>query len=439
MPIQTSELTRFLCDLVRIDTTNPPGNELPAAQYVANVLREAGIDPVILESAPGRGNVIARLKGDGSARPMLLMSHLDVVPAEPKEWSHPPFQAELADGCIWGRGCMDCKVLTAMQLGVLLALKRDGVPLHRDVILAATADEEAGGELGMQWLVEQHPSLLDAEYAINEGGGFGLQFGQKRFYLVDSGEKGVCWIKLTAHGTPGHGSMPHSDNAVVKLSAALTRLGGAMLPHHRTRSVERMLHIVGQEMGLAARLFLPLLLSPTIEPVIQRMLAKRGQLGPALRAVLHNTVSPTVVRAGSKTNVIPAEAGAEVDGRLLPGQTPDDLLREIRPIIGPEIEAQVIKHGASWESEPASPLFDVFVQVLGERDPGCVVLPFLMPGASDGRFLAERGVRVYGFSPMRQEPGMNLMQLMHAPDERISEANLEFGADVLYDVLKRFV
>jgi len=219
----------FLRDLIRFDTTNPPGNELPAAQYIADTLRREGFEPVVLESAPGRGNVVARLRGDGSAGALLLMSHLDVVPADPQEWDHPPFAAELADGYIWGRGAVDTKQLTAMQMAVLLALKRENVPLKRDVIFAATADEEAGGVYGMDWLVKNHAGLVDGQYAINEGGGFGVEVSGRRFYVCQTGEKGVCWMKFTARGTPGHGSIPRGDNAVAKLCAALARLSQARL------------------------------------------------------------------------------------------------------------------------------------------------------------------------------------------------------------------
>ena len=203
MTINADMAVRFLRDLICFDTTNPPGHELPAAQYVADVLRREGFDPVILESAPGRGNVVTRLRGDGSAGALLLMSHLDVVPADPDEWDHPPFAADVVDGCIWGRGAVDTKQLTAMQLALLIALKRENVPLKRDIVLAATADEETGGEHGMAWLVQNYPEWVDCEYAINEGGGFGVEVGSRRMYLCQTGEKGVCWLKLTAKARQG--------------------------------------------------------------------------------------------------------------------------------------------------------------------------------------------------------------------------------------------
>lgn len=438
MSIHSDMAVQFLQDLIRFDTTNPPGNELPAAQFIADILSREGLDPQVFEPAPGRGNVVARLRGDGSAGGLLLMSHLDVVPAEPQEWSHPPFAAQVADGYIWGRGAVDTKQLTAMQLAVLLMLKREGVPLKRDIVFAATADEEMGGLHGMGWLVQSHADVLNCAYAINEGGGFGVQIGSKRFYLVQTGEKGVCWLKLTAKGTPGHGSIPRSDNAVAKLSAALARLSRASLPQHRTATLERLVHALAAGFQFPVSWLLPLLLNPTLEPAILRQMGEKGEMGLVMRATLHNTVSPTVLRAGSKTNVIPSEATAEVDGRLIPGQQPEDLLREIRPYLGEEIEVEVIGHSQPYESEPDSPLFALFQQVLAEHDPGCIAVPFLVPGATDGRFLAEKGVKVYGFSPLRQEPGMSVLELAHARNERISVANMEFGTQVLYDVVRRF-
>jgi acetylornithine deacetylase/succinyl-diaminopimelate desuccinylase-like protein len=428
----------FLRDLIRFDTTNPPGNELPAAQYVADALRQEGIKPVVLESAPKRGNVVARLRGDGSAGALLLMSHLDVVPADPQEWDHPPFAAEVADGYIWGRGAVDTKQLTAMQLAILLTLKRENVPLKRDVVLAATADEELGGIHGLGWLVQNHPEWVESEYAINEGGGFGVEVWGQRFYVCQTGEKGVCWMKLTARGTPGHGSIPRGDNAVAKLSAALARLSQARLPQHRTETVERLVRSLAATRGFPMSLILPLVLHPLLEGAILQRIEGQSELVAVLRATLHNTVSPTMLQAGQKTNVIPSEATAAVDGRLVPGQQPEDLIREMRPYIGDEIEVEVVGRSYPYESEPASPLFDLFQQVLDEHDAGSKLVPYLLPGASDGRFLAEKGVKVYGFSPARQEPEWSTLELAHGRNERISLANMEFGTQVLYEVVRRF-
>jgi len=435
--IEANLSVKYLQDLIRIDTTNPPGNELPAAQYLAEALRQGGLEPTVLESSPGRGSVVARLRGDGSQRPLLLMSHIDVVPAEAREWTHPPFAAEIADGYLWGRGAVDTKNLTAIELATLLTLKHAGASLKRDIIFAATADEEVGGKYGMAWLVNTHPELVDAEYAINEGGGFGVEIGGKRFYLVQTGEKGVCWMKFTVKGTPGHGSVPHADNAVAKLAAVLARAAQARLPQHRTATVDRLVRALAAAQPFPTSVMLPLVLNPMFEPLILRQMAKAGAVGMVLRATLHNTVSPTVLKAGSKTNVIPSEATAEVDGRTMPGFKPEDLVRELRPYIGDEVQVDITTSSDGYESEPASPLFDLFQQVLSEHDSGSVAVPFLVPGGTDGRFLADKGVKVYGFSPLKQEPGLNVLEMAHARNERISLANLEFATRVVYDVVRK--
>lgn len=441
MTVLTSATTDLaidlLRDLIRIDTTNPPGNETAAAEYIASVLRRDGLDPVVLEPAPGRGSVIARLRGDGTAGALLLMSHLDVVPAEAQEWDHPPFAAEIADGYIWGRGATDTKNLTAAQLAILLTLKREGVPLRRDIVFAATADEEAGSTNGMEWLAQTHPSLLECEYAINEGGGHGVEIGGRRFYTCQTGEKGVCWMKLTARGTSGHGSMPREDNAVAALCTAISKLAQARLPLHITTTVEQLVHTIDQSQGLGGAL-VTALFDPEHETEVLAQMGQYPELVALLKATLHNTVSPTMLQAGQKANVIPSEASAVVDGRILPGQTHDGFLQELQPYLGTRVQVDIIGRSSPYESEPASPLFELMRQVLQEHDPGCVLAPYIVPGATDGRILARKGVRVYGFAPMRAEPGWPALEMAHARNERISLANMEFETRVLYDVVRRF-
>jgi acetylornithine deacetylase/succinyl-diaminopimelate desuccinylase-like protein len=290
----------------------------------------------------------------------------------------------------------------------------------------------------MGWLLENQPELIDCQYAINEGGGFAVDAGRQRFYMCQTGEKGVCWMKLTARGTPGHGAVPRGDNAVAKLSTALARLSKAHLPQHRTATVDRLVRTLAAAQTFPARALWPLVLHPFLEGMALRYMEGQSDMPAALRATLHNTATPTVLRAGIKTNIVPGEATAEVDGRLVPGQKPDDLLREMRPYIGDEIQVEFLNRLQPSESDPASPLFDLCQQVLDDHDPGSKVVPFLVPGATDGRFLATRGVKVYGFSPARPEPGWNVLEMAHARNERISLANVEFGTRVLYDIVRRF-
>lgn len=427
----------LLRDLIRIDTTNPPGNETAAAEYIASVLRGEGIEPVVLEPAPGRGSVIARVRGSGAAGALLLMSHLDVVPADAKEWDHAPFAAEIADGYIWGRGATDTKNLTAAQLAILLALTREGVPLKRDLVLAATADEEAGAAHGMAWLAQNHAPLLECEYAINEGGGHGTDIGGQRFYTCQTGEKGLCWMKLTARGSSGHGSMPRKDNAVAVLCTVVSKLAQAQLPQHVTATMERLVREVVETQALGEALP-KALFNPQSEAEALAQMGQYPELVALLKATLHNTVSPTMLEAGQKANVIPGEASAVIDGRIVPGQTHEGFLQELRPYIGADTQVQIIQRSSPYESEPASPLFELMGQVLQEHDPGCRLAPYLVPGATDGRILAQKGVKVYGFAPTRAEPGWVALEMAHARNERISLANMEFQTRVLYDVVHRF-
>ncbi|HQJ51229.1 MAG TPA: M20/M25/M40 family metallo-hydrolase, partial [Anaerolineae bacterium] len=333
---------------------------------------------------------------------------------------------------------VDTKNLTAVELALMVTLQREGLPLKRDLILAATADEEAGGEMGMNWLLEHHPGELEAEYCINEGGGDGVMLGGRRFYTCQTGEKGVCWMKVTAHGTPGHASMPRADNAVVRLCAAVARAGTAKLPLRKTDTVERLVEAAAALLPAPLAEALRGVLDPAREEEALQLMDGLPQIQALLRATLHDTISPTMLEAGSKANVIPGTATATLDGRIVPGQTPDAFLAEVQELLGPEVKAELLQRSTGYESEPGSPLFDLMAQVLREHDPGSVLAPFLVPGTTDGRMLAARGVKVYGFCPLQDEPGWPALEMAHARNERISLANLHFSSAVLYDVVRRF-
>ncbi|MEP7356573.1 MAG: M20/M25/M40 family metallo-hydrolase, partial [Anaerolineales bacterium] len=295
-PEVTAETIRHLQTLLRMDTTNPPGNESVAAEYLAAILQAEGIEPLLLESTPGRGNVIARLKGTGEAPPLLLYSHTDVVPAEPSYWTHPPFGGEIADGMVWGRGALDMKDDVAEQLMVMLTLKRQGVALKRDVIYAATADEEIGGldGFGVSWLVRHHPDLLRAEFGLSEVGGHNTLFAEKRVYLIQVAEKGTCWLKVRAHGRPGHGSLPHNDNAVLHLTRALNQLAANGLPYHLTGAASAFLDAASRAAGSGSPLAQLLHgLKQPVEAERTFQLELQGhELYSALYAMLHNTATP---------------------------------------------------------------------------------------------------------------------------------------------------
>jgi acetylornithine deacetylase/succinyl-diaminopimelate desuccinylase-like protein len=432
------EAVTHLRDLIRFDTTNPPGNELLAAEHLAGVLEREGLSPVVLESAPGRGNVICRLSGSGQARPLLLMSHLDVVPAEPESWTHPPFAADVADGFVWGRGAVDTKNLTAIELVVVLALRRADVRLKRDVVFAATADEEAGGRYGAGWLAREHHDLIDAEFAINEGGGLGIEMGNRRFYLCQTGEKAGCRVALRARGQPGHGSVPHNDQAAVHLGRALVRLDKARLPMHVTATARAMIEGLAAGLGGVRGLAVRGLLVPSLGPGLLQMLPLPLEMRRYLYAMLHNTATPTILDAGTRINVIPGTATARLDGRILPGQTPDSFLGELRAVVGDGVELEVLSHGEPLQVPFDSPLTRTIAEVMAEMDPGSRVIPLLAVGGTDAKRLAPAGVQVYGFCPMREEPGDNIARLAHAYDERISIQNLRFGVEALYRIVHRF-
>lgn len=432
------EATRYLQDLVRIDTTNPPGNEIEAAKYLATVLKREGIEPTILESAPGRGNIVARLKGDGRAAPLLLMVHLDVVPAEANKWTHPPFGGEIADGFLWGRGTLDTKELAAMELMVLLLLKRDAArkPLARDVIFMANADEEAGGRMGAGWMVREHPDLIRAEYAINEGGGFGIDLLGQRFFTCQVAEKGTARFAMRTRGRPGHGSQPHRDNSVLKLADAIQKIGAAEFPHHATATVKLFFEGVAAKLGKPYdKELLTLLDAKKYRAATERLPLEEG-LKTMIYAMLHNTVTPTMLSAGTKVNVIPSVAEAKCDARLLPGQTSHDLLHELRGVIGNDVEIEFMDDTPALESDYQTPLFDTISRVMARHEPKAPVLPYLVVGATDARHVRKLGTKVYGFCPMLA-PTSELNRV-HGHDERISIDSLAFGTRVLYEVVSEF-
>jgi acetylornithine deacetylase/succinyl-diaminopimelate desuccinylase-like protein len=376
---------RLCQQLLRIDTTNPPGNELPAAELLADELSSAGLDPVLLQSAPGRGNVVARLRGTGDKPPLLLTAHLDVVEADPSAWDHPPFCGEVHDGCLWGRGAIDMKNMAAMSVAIITRLAREGVRPQRDLIFAGVADEEAGCRHGSLWLCENHTDLVRSEFAIGEGGGFNIQVAGRSFFTVQVAEKGVCWVRARATGEPGHGSMPREDSAVVQLSEAIARLGKRGLPRHSSEPVQGFIGALASHLPAPMRPLIKMLSSPALGPAMLSLIPDPS-VRRAFRALLGNTASPTVLRAGNKTNVIPGFAEAEIDGRILPGQTKDDFMRELRDVLGADIELEVMHSLPPVVTEPKeSSLYSLIHEVMGERAPDAPMVPFTLQGFTDAK------------------------------------------------------
>ncbi|MEO5703364.1 MAG: M20/M25/M40 family metallo-hydrolase [Candidatus Limnocylindrales bacterium] len=456
-------LVETLRDLIRIPSINPPdpaGPELDAARFIAGALRDEGIPATVHEPVPGRGSVTARLRGDGTGgAPLLLLSHLDVVPAPPDGWSHDPFGGEVADGYIYGRGAVDMKDLVAMELEVMRLLAAearaagrdpasDPVPgLTRDVLFASTADEEAGGMAGAAWLVAEHPELVQAAAAINEAGGVAVYVGGTRLYPIQVAEKGIATYRLTVRGTWGHGSMPRADNALVLAAEVAMRLAEPW-PARLTDVTRRFL-----EGAIAA--------TEATDPSIARLLrplaegdghASATALGGvclpiyarALDAMLRDTLSPNVMHAGVKFNIIPGQAVLELDCRRLPGTTEPEMEARIRERLGPELAAVTDiellvasdAYVAAWE-DPAG-LYPVLEAAIRAGDPDGVPLPVMAPFGTDAKHLQELGVQTFGFSPLRQPPDETYLERWHGIDERVSLDGLRWGLPVLYDAVRRF-
>ena len=436
------EATALLQSLMRVDTTNPPGDEIKAAKVLAASLKEDGIESELIESAPGRANLIARLKSNGSAQPLLLAGHLDVVPAgDLNRWTHPPFGGVLADGMIWGRGAVDMKNMVAMSAMVLKLLHRHEVPLRRDVILAAVADEEDGCEYGSRFLVENHPDKVRAGWGLGELGGFPTMAGKARIMPVQTAEKGVCWFRLTTRGTPGHGSMPRPDSAVIKMAIALKKLGETPLPLHVTPVVDQFIRAVARLQPIPDRFVLPQILNPRLSRLILERIFPDKERGQLFAALMRNTVSPTVLRAGQKTNVIPDVASVEIDGRLVPGQSSAALFAEVRNIVGHDVELEVIREAPGVGNAPAdSELWREICSAVKHSHPELPVIPYMIPGFTDGAYFSRLGVRWYGFSPvwLRPELGLNFADLFHGFNERIPEDGYHWGLRTLHRVVAGF-
>ncbi len=425
--------------LLRIDTTNPPGNERAAAEYIAGVLAKEGIEHRFFERAPGRASLVARLRGSGKHGPLLLNGHLDVVPADPDHWTHPPFEAVEADGCIWGRGAIDMKNMVTMGLMSLLLAKRTGLALDRDLIFAAVADEEAGSHEGALFLCEEHPEEVRAEYVLNEVGGHTLYMGASRFYPIQVSEKGICWFELTAHGEPGHGSMPRPDNSVVRLARALERLGTTRLPQHVTPVVEGFLRTLAAGAPFPQSKVLPLILSPTLAGTLLDLFRKQNlEQAIGIDAMLRNTASPTMLEAGRKVNVIPSSATARVDGRILPGQSLHDFLAQVQAVIGDDVKITVLDHHDGTVFSEKTPLYDTIVRVLRQRDPDGLAVPYMIPGFTDSFAYARLGATCYGFSPVRLGPELNFTRMYHGHDERIPVDGFTWGLRTLWEVIREF-
>ena len=435
-----AEAVRHLTALLRCDTTNPPGNEATAIAYIREQLVADGIEPEIVEPAPGRANLYARLRGTGAQRPLLLLSHVDVVPVERDKWTADPFGGELRDGFIYGRGAVDMKDMAAMELTLFLHFARSqretGATLSRDLVLLAVADEEQFGTFGMAWIVEHKLEWLDAEYALNEGGGTTVEMGGQRVYLCEAAQKGSALLTLHAHGKPGHASIPHRDNAIARLSRAIATLTNYPQPLHVIPTTRRLIELLADLQKQPQKNIFLQTLNPLLSDRVLGIMPNQD-VANGLRAMLHNTISPTLISAGTALNVIPSEATAYCDVRLLPGQTGESLAGDVRRRVrDKQVEVIVEAKSLGYEMRSDTPLFAAISAAVATHDPHAIVAPYLFPAVSDSRFLAPLGIIPYGFIPHQPEPGVPPVQsLAHGHDERVSVANIAFGLHVLYDTL----
>ena len=418
--------------LIRFDTTNPPGNEAECINYLKGLLDEAGIPTALYALDEARPNLVARLAGRGESSPLLLYGHVDVVTTANQSWDHPPFSGEIAGGFVWGRGTLDMKGGIAMMAAALLRARREGLTPPGDVILACVADEEVNGEYGAKYLVEQRPELFEGvHYAIGEGGGLSVWVGGRKFYTIMVAEKQVCNLRLTLHGPAGHASAPLRGGAMAKLANVLYILDRRRLPVHVTPVAREMVATLAQGLPFPQGLALRQLLNPVLTDLVLDAMGERGTL---LNPLLHHTATPTIVRAGEKINVLPSQVTLELDGRLLPCYTPDDLLSEVRGLLGEAIELEVTEHDPG-PGELDMGLYDTLADILREADPEGIPMPYLLSGVTDARFFARLGIHTYGFLPM-DLPG-ELIGTIHSANERIPVETVEFGTNALYEALRR--
>ena len=427
-------VVELLQELIRFDTTNPPGNEAACIDFLRAQLDEVGCETQTYEQEPGRPNLVSRLRG-GDAPALLLQGHVDVVTTALQTWKHPPFAGVLEDGYVWGRGALDMKAGVAMLVHAFLRAKREDVQLPGDLVLVILADEENGGNLGARFLVQEHPDLFEGmRYALGEFGGFTLHVGGKRFYPIQVAEKQICWLKATVRGPGGHGAMVQRGGTVARLGRLLSDLDRKRMPVHVTPVVRETVEAIAAELPRHQAVIMRSLLKPRLTDRALRLLGTKGaQFEPMLR----NTVNATIVRGGSKVNVVPSEIELELDGRALPGYSPEQLIAELHDLAGEDIEVEVVRHDPG-PSEPDLGLFDTLAGVIRELDPEGIPVPLLQIGVTDGRFFSQAGVQTYGFLPMRLPEEFDFTKLIHAADERIPVDALEFGAEAVWRAVQRF-
>ena len=422
--------------LIRFPTVNPPGDERDCVLFVRAVLAAAGIESRLIALDPARPNLVARLAGRGDAPPLLLYGHVDVVPVADQQWSVPPFDAVERDGFIWGRGSLDDKVSVAMKVSAVLRARERGLVPAGDVILAVLADEEAGGAFGARFLVEQHPDLFaGVRFALEETGGFTVHLGDRRIYPIQIGEKQHCVLTVTFRGPGGHASFRHTGGATARLGRALTTLDRRRLPVHVVEPVRAMIQAIADALPRAQGAVLRRLCTPALTDRVLRLAG--GQVASVFDPLLHNTVSPVIVRGGVRHNVIPSEVELVLDGRVLPGFGADDLVREVRGLLGTDAEVRVDSFDPCPDHLDLG-LFDTLATALRLQDPEAIPVPYVTMATTDGRHFARLGIQSYGFTPMELPAGYDFATMAHGADERIPVGAVDWGTEVVYRVLETY-
>jgi acetylornithine deacetylase/succinyl-diaminopimelate desuccinylase-like protein len=426
---------QLLQTLIRFRTVNPPGDEGPCQRYLRTLFEDRGVPTRLLCSSPDRPNLVVRVPGRGEAPPLLLQGHVDVVTVAGQRWSHDPFGGELIDGWIWGRGALDMKGGMAMMVSALLRCLDEGRPPAGDVVLCCLADEETGGGCGAHFLVERYAGLFHGiRHALGEGGGASLVLEGRRFYPIMVAEKRICRLRMVVRGPGGHASQTHRGGVTAKLGRLLLALDQGRLPIRITPAAADYVRGIATAVPEPTRARLLALLDPErSDAALEEMGPEASRFEPALR----NTINATVVRAGEKVNVIPSEAIVEADGRMVPGCECEAFLDEIRQLVGSEPEIEVAALGSPLPESERGPFYDLLCNVLRELDPAAIPIPMLMTGATDQRHFCRLGIQGYGYLPMRLPAGFG-QETVHAADERVPVAALEFGTEALFRVLQRY-
>ena len=423
------DVVKLCQELIQIPSVNygeGKGDEKAAAEYVAAQMKEVGIESKIYESAPNRCSVVARIEGRDKSKPGLVVNgHLDVVPANAADWSVDPFSGAIKNGCIWGRGAVDMKNMDAMILAVVRLWAKHNYQPERTIVIVFFADEEAGGIYGSRWMAEKHPEVFaGCSETVSEVGGFSLTLlSGKRVYAIEASQKGIEWMKLTAEGVAGHGSMVNNTNAVTRLSEAIAKIGNYTWPQRITKTSDLFFQKISEISG-----------KPYDKNNLQPLIDEVGPMGKMIGATLCNTTNPTMLEAGYKANVSPQSASAVVDGRTLPGYE-KELLDTVRSLVGEHVKVESLVSDIPLEVEFGGPLVDAMISAIKSEDPEGIPIPYLLSGGTDNKALAKLGIVGYGFSPLKLPPDLDFTGLFHGIDERVPVDSLQFGARTLFHFL----